>query len=229
MITDTVQVLDKGELTIEKWCATDLDVVNAARVSFHSQAKKMEEKDVGLIGYLLRGHHGTPFEHGYFKFRVKAPIFVFREWHRHRIGHSYNEWSARYSQLQPEFYYPVLGSVLTQEGKPGNYTYVPADSQVENEFRAKLIASSKDAYRQYEEALERGVSKQQARLFLPVNIYSEMIWSCNPRSIMHFLGLRNAPDAQMEIRSYAAEIEKIFAEIMPVTYQAFVDNGRVAP
>lgn len=227
LLEETHKILDKGELTLEGHFAQDLDVVNAARVSFHSQALHMSEREEGLINYLLRNHHGTPFEHGYFKFRVKAPLFVFREWHRHRIGHSYNEWSARYSQLEPEFYIPE--TVLAQEGKPGNYTYVDASPASAHVFRATLTSSSQDAYVKYEQAIMNGISKQQARAYLPVNIYSEMIWSCNPRSLMHFLGLRNHEAAQMEIREYAIAVERIFSEIMPVTAKAFIDGGRVAP
>lgn len=224
---ETHKILDKGELTLEAWVARDLDVVNAARVSFHGRAKEMDAAGEGLIKYLLRNHHGTPFEHTYFRFRVKAPLFVFREWHRHRVGHSYNEWSARYSQLASDFYIP--SEVLSQEGKPGSYSYVEADSDTADSFRAKLLASSKLAYENYEQALADGVSKQQARAFLPVNIYSEMIWSCNSRSLMHFLGLRNKPDAQMEIRQYASKVEELFSDIMPVTAAAFIAGGRVAP
>lgn len=227
MIYPVNKILDKGELTLEGCFARDLDIVNAARVSLHTQSSEMTERDEGLINYLLRSRHGSPFEHGYFKFRVKAPLFVFREWHRHRVGHSYNEWSARYSQLEPEFYIP--DTVLAQEGKPGNYTYVDHEESSAEEFRATLTASSIKAYEEYEWALASGVSKQQARLYLPVNIYSEMIWSCNPRSLMHFLGLRNSEFAQMEIREYAKVIERIFVEIMPVVAQAFIAGGRIAP
>lgn len=223
----THKILDQGELTLEKFCAEDLDVVNAARVSVHVQKSKLEEGDDKLIRFLMTNRHGSPFEHNYFRFRVKAPLFVFREWHRHRIGHSYNEWSARYSQLEPVFYIP--DTVLTQEGKPGNYTYVDLDPSSSEEFRATLLSSSMRAYDLYLEAIENGVSKQQARAFLPVNIYSEMIWSCNARSMMHFLGLRNHDAAQMEIREYAAVAEGIFKTIMPFTAGFFVDGGRVAP
>lgn len=247
-----MKVLDHGHVQLADSCVDDLDVVNAARVSFndesdyeyfcdecgdlvgthagdhwHQYSKRLSERDAGLIRFLMRERHGTPFEHGYFKFRVKAPLFVFREWHRHRAGHSYNEWSGRYSQLAPEFYVPDV--VLTQTGKPGAYTFEEVNQAAADEFRDELYTSSRSAYENYEWALEMGVAKQQARLFLPLNIYSEMIWSCNPRSLMHFLSLRNSDQAQMEIRMYAQAVENIFSEIMPITHQAFIDNGRTAP
>ncbi len=231
-----VSVLDKGLLELQDFSSDgDLAVVNAARVSFLSQSDELSERDEGLIRFLMRERHGTPFEHNYFKFRVKAPLFVFREWHRHRVGHSYNEWSARYSQLAPEFYIPDTHTVLTQVGKPGAYTYESLYAQgddgmaLANAFCDYLDDASKVAYDVYERALEMGVARQQARLLLPVNIYSEMIWTCNARSLMHFLSLRNAPNAQMEIREYAQVAEGFFFDVMPVTAQAFVDSGRVAP
>lgn len=222
-----MKVLDNGEINLEKVCAEDLDIVNAARVSLNAQSQEMGEREVGLIRFLMKNRHGTPFEHGYFKFRIKAPLFVFREWHRHRIGHSYNEWSARYSKLEPQFYIPE--TVVTQVGKPGDYSYEILEEPAAEEFRATLLSSSIKAYSEYERALENGVAKQQARAFLPVNIYSEMIWSCNPRSLMHFLGLRNHKDAQDEIRAYAIEAEKVFLDTMPVTAQLFIEGGRIVP
>jgi thymidylate synthase (FAD) len=223
-----ITVLDKGLLELQDFSSDgDLSVVNAARVSFLTQSDEMSEKDEGLIKFLMRERHGTPFEHNFFKFRVKAPLFVFREWHRHRVGHSYNEWSARYSQLAPEFYIPSV--VLGQVGKPGAYTYEEFNDENSEQFLEWLQDASTLAYDLYEKSLELGIAKQQARLFLPVNIYSEMIWTCNARSLMHFLSLRNAPNAQMEIREYAQVAEGFFFDVMPVTAQAFVDSGRIAP
>lgn len=222
-----VSVLDHGHVHLVKSCAEDLDVVNAARVSFNTIVEEMTDRDAGLIRFLMRDQHGSPFEHNFFKFRVKAPLFVFREWHRHRIGHSYNEWSARYSTLAPEFYVPSV--VVTQNGKPGAYTFEEFEDENKEQYVKWLKDSGQLAYQLYEQSLELGVAKQQARLFLPVNIYSEMIWSCNARSLMHFLSLRNSDFAQMEIREYAQAVELMFSEIMPITHAAFIDNGRKAP
>jgi thymidylate synthase (FAD) len=222
-----ISVLDHGHVDLVKVCAEDLDVVNAARVSFNSESSELDDAGKGLIKFLMRERHGTPFEHTFFKFRIKAPIFVFREWHRHRVGHSYNEWSGRYSQLAPEFYVPDV--VLEQKGKPGAYTFEETNESSAEQYKNWLRDSSNLAYQLYEQSLELGVSKQQARGFLPVFTYSEMIWSCNSRSLMHFLGLRNSEQAQMEIREYARVVELLFSEHMPVTHQAFIDNGRTAP
>jgi thymidylate synthase (FAD) len=209
-------------------CASDLAVVNAARVSFANQIDAMEERDHGLIRFLMRERHGTPFEHGYFRFHVEAPIFVFREWHRHRVGHSYNEMSARYVQMEPRFYVPERWRV--QEGKPGAYIYVELDEdpRIEDADNWLDLAYEK-SWQAYEELLALGVAKEQARAVLPVGIYSQMYWSCNPRSLMHFLSLRAKPNALKEIRDLAEASFDIFAEAMPTTAQAFLDSGMVAP
>jgi thymidylate synthase (FAD) len=227
MKTSSIPVLDHGSVELLASCASDLDVVNAARVSFDDESRELNESDIGVLKFLLRERHGSPFEHGYFRFRIKAPIFIFREWHRHRAGHSYNEWSARYSELKPEFYVPDV--VLTQTGKPGSYKFEQFEDEVAEQYRHDLLTQSESSYFLYQSFLQDGVSKQQARLTLPVNTYSKMIWSCNPRSLMHFLGLRNSEQAQMEIREYAKVVEDIFADVMPVTHKAFIDNGRTAP
>jgi len=189
----------------------------------------MEEGDDKLIAFLLKNRHGTPFEQNFFRFRVKAPIFVFREWHRHRIGISINEWSARYSELKEEFYIPELENVRSQTGKPGYYTFEAASEEDAKWFVGNLHMQSHLDFGKYQQAIARNIAKEQARFFLPVNIYSEMYWSCNARSLMNFLSLRNAPKAMWEIRQYAAQLENIFKEIMPITWQYFVENQRIAP
>ncbi len=224
-----IKVLDHGFVSLEDSCADDLSVVNSARVSFNKYHQVMEDGDDKLIGFLLKNRHGTPFEQNFFRFRVKAPIFVFREWHRHRIGISINEWSARYSELKEEFYIPSINRVRTQVGKPGNYYYEVASPDTAAWFIATLSIHSQQSFRRYQEALSGGVAKEQARFFLPVNIYSEMYWSCNARSLMNFLSLRNAPKAMWEIRQYAEQLETIFKEVMPITWQYFVENDKVAP
>jgi len=209
-------------------CASDLDVVNAARVSMDKYHDALEEGDDKLIYYLMKNRHGTPFEHNFFKFRVEAPIFVFREWHRHRIGHSYNEMSGRYVELPEIFYAPEPDQIRSQEGKPGRYIY--KDLKHKNEEAASIIFSaSKTSFEIYRELLEMGVAKEQARAVLPVGTHSKMIWSCNARSLMNFLELRTAPNALKEIRELADQAELVFADKMPITYNAWVINDKVAP
>jgi thymidylate synthase (FAD) len=225
--TDTVQVLDRGFLALDGALASDLAVVNGARVSFNTASEEIEERDAGLIRFLMRDRHGSPFEHGYFRFIVKAPIFVVREHHRHRAGHSYNEWSGRYSKLEAEFYVPDY--VRTQVGKPGAYTFEPVEPAVREQARTEIREAADNAFAAYERMLELGVAKEVARSVLPLTLYTKYIWSCNPRSLMHFCSLRNSEHAQFEIREYAQAAEGFLERLMPLTHEAFVSNGRVAP
>ena len=225
--SDVVDVLDHGFLALDAVLASDLAVVNAARVSFNQSSDEMTERDAGRIRFLMRDRHGSPFEHGYFRFIVKAPLFVVREHHRHRAGHSYNEWSGRYSRLEPEFYVPDF--VRTQVGKPGAYSFDPVDDETRETARREITAQAERAFATYERLLEQGVAKEVARSVLPLATYTKYLWSCNPRSLMHFCSLRNHDAAQYEIRQYAAAAESFLARHMPVTHEAFVARGRVAP
>jgi thymidylate synthase (FAD) len=224
---NTVAVLDHGFVALDGALASDLAVVNAARVSFNARSDEMTERDEGLIRFLMRDRHGSPFEHGYFRFIVKAPIFVVREHHRHRAGHSYNEWSGRYSKLEAEYYVPDY--VRTQVGKPGAYSFEPVEPDVREAAREELTAVAEQAFDAYERMLEQGVAKEVARMGLPLSLYTKYFWSCNPRSLMHFCSLRNSEHAQYEIREYARAAETFLERLMPVTHAAFVAGGRVAP
>ena len=224
---NVVPVLDRGFLALDAALADDLAVVNGARVSFNQASEELGERDAGLIRFLMRERHGSPFEHGYFRFIVKAPIFVVREHHRHRSGHSYNEWSGRYSKIEAEFYVPEY--VRTQVGKPGAYSFEPVDDQTREDARQEIEESAERAFETYERLLARGVAKEVARMVLPLSMYTKYLWSCNPRSLMHFCSLRNHDAAQYEIRRYADAAESFLERLMPVTHGAFVENGRVAP
>jgi thymidylate synthase (FAD) len=222
-----VKLLDKGFLALDAALASDLAVVNGARVSFNEESEEMTDRDEGLIRFLMRERHGSPFEHGYFRFLVKAPLFVVREHHRHRSGHSYNEWSGRYSKMDAEFYVPE--NVRTQVGKPGAYSFEPVDERVREETRHEIEENAERAFDAYERMLAQGVAKEVARSVLPLSTYTKYYWSCNPRSLMHFCGLRNHSSAQFEIQQYAAAAESFLQKLMPVTHAAFVANGRTSP
>lgn len=223
---DEIQVLDKGFVRLDGMLADDLSVVNSARVSFNKYQQTMGEGDDKLIAFLMKNRHGTPFEHNIFRFHVKAPIFVTREWQRHRIG-SFNEWSGRYSSLEPEFYVPL--NWRSQVGKPGNYTFESLDDKVVLANEPVLKAVYDFAWQAYEKMISEGIAKELARLVLPFGIYTQFYWTINARSLMNFLSLRNHPTALWEIQEYAKAVEEYFADHMPVTAQAFIDNGRIAP
>ena len=212
---DVVDVLDHGFLALDAALASDLAVVNAARVSFNQSSDEMTERDAGLIRFLMRDRHGSPFEHGYFRFIVKAPLFVVRQHHRHRAGHSYNEWSGRYSRLEPEFYVPDF--VRTQVGKPGAYRFDPVDDETRETARREITATP-SARSPPTSACSAGRGQGGGRLRAAPVTYTKYLWSCNPRSLMHFCSLRNHEAAQFEIRQYAAAAEGFLARHMPVTH-----------
>jgi thymidylate synthase (FAD) len=224
---NVVQVLDHGFVALDGALASDLAVVNGARVSFNQASQEMGERDAGLIRFLMRERHGSPFEHGYFRFLVKAPLFVVREHHRHRAGHSYNEWSGRYSKMEAEFYVPEF--VRTQVGKPGSYSFEPVDEETRELTRREIEENAARAFETYERLLDEGVAKEIARSVLPLSTYTKYYWSCNPRSLMHFCSLRNHESAQYEIRHYADAAESFLARLMPITHTAFVEFERTAP
>jgi len=224
----TIEVLDHGFVRLDEAMASDLSVVNAARVSFARRKEEMDDSDHGLIRFLLRQSHGTPFEHNAFRFHIRAPIFIAREWFRHRIG-SFNEFSMRYAKATDEFYVPDAEDVRTQVGKPGAYSFEQVEPEVAETTREELRAVYETAYAAYERLVEMGVARELARAVMPVGSYTEFYWTVNARSLMNFVSLRAAETAQREIRRYADACERFLAEEMPVTYQAFVDAGRVAP
>jgi thymidylate synthase (FAD) len=224
----TIRVLDHGFVRLDGALADDLSVVNGARVSFARRKLEMDDSDAGLIRFLMRDRHGTPFEHNAFRFHVRAPIFVAREWFRHRVG-SFNEFSMRYARATDDFYLPEAEDVRTQVGKPGSYSFEPVDAELADAAREELQAVYEHAFATYESLVERGVARELARLAMPVAAYTEFYWTVNARSLMNFVSLRAAESAQREIRRYAEACERFLAELMPVTYAAFVDSGRIAP
>jgi thymidylate synthase (FAD) len=225
---NTIRVLDHGFVRLDDAMASDLSVVNGARVSFARHKAEMDESDEGLIGFLMRDRHGTPFEHNAFRFHVRAPLFVAREWFRHRVG-SFNEFSMRYAKASDEFYVPEPEDVRSQVGKPGAYSFEPVEPELAEHTREELQAVYDAAYSTYNRLVEQGVARELARLVMPMGAYTEFYWTVNARSLMNFVSLRAAETAQREIRRYAEACERFLAEKMPVTYSAFVEQGRVAP
>src|SRR5919201_6908123 len=222
---NTIRVLDHGFVRLEDSMANDLSVVNAARVSFPKHKTEMSDADEGLIRFLMRDRHGTPFEHNSFRFHIRCPIFVAREWFRHRIG-SFNEFSMRYAKATDDFYVPAPEDVRTQVGKPGAYTFETVEPELAESTREKLESVYRTAYAAYEELVEAGIAREIARCVLPVGAYTEFFWTINARALMNFVSLRAADTAQREIRYYAEAVESFLAEKMPVTYEAFVANDR---
>lgn len=214
----------------------DDSVIRAMMVSTRGAESIDASATAGRVRFLMANRHGTPFEHATMTFLVEAPIAVFREWHRHRVGISYNEESGRYKKTAPVFYEPPPERPLVQVGKPGQYTFVAGDATQHERQCARIRRSCSLAYELYEEALADGVCKEVARGILPVYTYSSMYVTFNPRSLMHFLSLRStAPDAHFpsfpmwEIEQCALQLEHHFAELFPLTHTAFRTHGSVPP
>jgi thymidylate synthase (FAD) len=224
----SIPVLDHGFVRLDDAMADDLSVVNGARVSFARHKTEMDDSDAGLIRFLMRERHGTPFEHNSFRFHIRAPIFVAREWFRHRVG-SFNEFSMRYAKATDDFYVPEPDDVRSQVGKPGAYSFEPVEPDVAAATREEMRAIYEAAFAAYERLVEQGVARELARSVLPVGAYTEFYWTVNARALMNFLSLRNSESAQREIRRYAEACERFLEERMPVTYAAFVANDRTAP
>lgn len=228
-------------MTVElvKHNVTDSDVAMAARVSTiggsHDEVVDLG-KDAGLINYLVRDRHGSPFEHGSMTFYVETPIFVAREWFRHRAGWSYNEASGRYKRLEPSFYVPSPDRPLLQVGKPGAYQFKQGSDAHFARMASNMLGSYREAYEAYEDMLKSGIAREVARMVLPVGLYTSFYATCNPRSLMHFLSLRTTSEQaqfpsfpQREIEQCADQMEVAFAKLMPITMAAFDKHGRVAP
>jgi thymidylate synthase (FAD) len=227
-IGDQIDVLDHGFVRLDAAEATDLSVVNGARVSFLQMRSEMDERDEGLIRFLMRERHASPFEHNLFRFHVRCPIAVAREWMRHRWS-SFNEHSLRYSQAVDEFYLPAPEQVRSQVGKPGAYRFEPVDPGTADKARDLMYRLYREAWDAYTELAEMGVARELARMVLPVGLYTEFYWTVNARALMNFISLRNADAAMWEIRQYGDAVERFFGELMPATHRAFTEYGRVAP
>ena len=234
------EIVYRSDMTVElvQSMGGDDAVVRSARVSTTSDTLSdfdMGAREEALINYLMRDRHGSPFEHNAFTFFIEAPIFVFREFMRHRIA-SYNEESGRYKELSPVFYVPNEERKLVQVGKPGAYTFEDGSYDQRVMLPAEIKRVTAESYKAYQRMLDKGIAREVARVVLPVNIYSSMYVTINARSLMNFLSLRTVREGthfpsfpQREIEMVAEKMEEFFAEKMPITYATFNKNGRVAP
>lgn len=217
---------------------SDAMIASAARVSTGLDQFAFSTKDdAGLIKYLMKNRHGSPFEHGQVTVRVDAPIFVIREWQRHRIA-SYNEVSGRYKKLEPKFYIYPDDRPLVQEGSGAHPKLTEPGGHLQAAVNASIVSTAHKAWREYEYILGGGnaAATEVARIVLPVNIYSSMYVTMNPRALMNFLGLRVdhvdntfSTKPLWEIQKAAEQVEDIFKGLFPATWVNWHMNGRVAP
>ncbi len=239
---DEAEISFRSDITVElvRSSASDADVVFAARVSTAGE-QSLESVDAdpaaakGLINFLMRERHGSPFEHNSMTFFVQAPIFVWREHMRHRMA-SYNEESGRYRQLQGVFYIPAHDRDVVQIGKTGAYEFLRGTQAQYALIDEQMRESCQAAYAAYLTMLEAGIAREVARMVLPVSTYSSAYVTVNARALMNFLSLRRKAAGskfpsypQREIEMVAERYEDLWAALMPITHEAFVANGRVAP
>lgn len=212
------KVLDKGFVRLVESMGNDLSIVQAARVSY-GQATKGEEQDRKLLSFLSEHQHGTPFEMVQFKFHVKCPIFVMRQWIRHRIG-SFNEISGRYAELKDEYYHPLSWRKQDIKNKQGSSENIESSKSMFSD--SLLIKTVDETYHCYRKLLSLGIAKEMARMVLPVNFYTEFYWCVNARSLMNFLKLRLDSHAQFEIQEYARAVYRFFKLVVPWTAEDFL-------
>lgn len=214
------KVLDKGFVRVVDKMGTDSSIVQSARISY-GEGTKHTSQDRSLIRYLMRHLHTSPFEMCEIKLHIKMPIFVARQWIRHRTA-NINEYSARYSIMQDEFYIPDCKDIAFQseDNKQGRGESLGNQAQ---EVRDLIEKQSKEAYVAYQKMLEQGVARELARVILPQNIYTQFYWKCDLHNLLHLIALRSHPTAQFEIREFSLAIEEIVKEWVPYTYEAFLD------
>ena len=213
-------VLDKGFVRLVDYLGSDLRIVQAARVSY-GEGTKSRREDAALIDYLLRNRHTSPFEQVVLTFHLKMPIFIARQWVRHRTARL-NEISGRYSIMKDDFYVPAAEDVSPQsdDNKQGRAPQPFEPAQAE-EIRAKLDAGQKAAYREYRALLESGVARELARVNLPLSLYTEIYWQIDLNNLFHFLELRLGAHAQKEIRLYAETLLAITKRVAPHAVESF--------
>ena len=225
-------ILDKGFIEVVDRLGSDLTVVNSARVSFGKRKDKFDDKDKGLVRYLAENKHYSPFRHIVVQFHVKAPEFVMRQWYKHVVGietsssyptkdHAWNEISTRYVPIS-DFYVPSKWRLQSADNKQASDGYLENQSDAEAVFKDTMASILKG----YERLLELGVAKEEARVILPLNFYTEVYWTASFQAIMNFIDLRDAEHAQWEIRQYAIAMKDFMLELFPETSKIWFEVNK---
>lgn len=221
---------DYGELELVTSLGSDLTVVNAARVSYSKKSRELGDKDNRLISFLANAGHTSPFRHVQFQFRVKAPEFVGRQWYKHVVGSDYtfkdtawNEVSQRYVEVPLEFYTPKEWRGQDQKNKQASvdgFTHATQDAATRAHFQAETACATA-----YLKLIDLGVAREQARMALPLSIYTEWYWTASLQAVAHFINLRNKPEAQWETRQYAIVMAALAMKVAPIALDALMRIG----
>lgn len=224
MRSGTIGVLDHGFIRVVDYMGTDDCIVNAARVSYGRGTRRLSE-NIGLLNYLMRHHHTTPFEMCEIKIHVKMPIFVARQWIRHRTA-NVNEYSARYSILDNEFFLPTIPRIARQSKSNKQGSGESIDPDVARKILEALKQDAVRSFRTYNDMVESDVARELARINLPLSTYTQMYWKCDLKNLLNFIFLRDDAHAQEEIMVYAAYLGSVVAAWLPLTYRAFLEHWK---
>lgn len=227
-MADAISVLGRGKVDLINWMGDDLCIVQSAQSSFNNYSTEYGEREQAILRSLMREKHGVPFEHVALTYRLKMPIFVARQLVKHRTS-SWSEHSARYSKLEVDFYLPTTDTVRTQIGKPMEYTFETTDRAKASLFLEKLWQWCEIGMANYQWAIDNGIAREQARMFVPINAYTTITWTLNVRSLLNVLALRNDSHAQGETRAFAIAMEELAESVIPDTIKAFNEFGRIVP
>ena len=225
-------VLDNGFLKLLDTFGDELTIVNAARVSFGAVKEELEAKDIKLIKYLYKHKHFSPFRHLMFRFHIKAPEFVMRQWYKHVVGaettssyptkdHAWNEISGRYKPVN-DFYMPKIWRKQSASSKQASDGTL--DEEANNQINDLFMNYMGATIHVYEEMIKKGVAKEEARIVLPLNQYTEVIWTCSAQALLNFIELRDEATSQVEIREYAIKMREIVKEKFPVLYDVWFEE-----
>lgn len=216
-----MQVLDKGFVELIDHMGSDLSVVNGARISMGKRKEVFDEKDAGLINYLAEHDHTSPFRIPHVVLHIKAPIFVMRQWMRYKIGSDFNEISGRYVEFEPEYYVPEVFRTQSKDVKQGSDGIVGANES----FYLSVVYENSCivAFDSYNEMLAAGVCKEQARMVLPLALYTEVYWTASLQAVAHFLNQRLDPHAQWEIREYAKAVKELILPLYSHSLNALLE------
>jgi thymidylate synthase (FAD) len=213
-----IELFDHGYVELLRLFGDDFTPVESARVSFDGKLYDNQEKNIKLLDYLYKNGHLSTTEHIVFTFRIKAPIFVVRQWFRHRLA-SVNERSLRYSVFTDDYYVPDQARYQDEKNKQGSF--LAHNHELSCFLRENIVNSTEESIKMYKNLLASGIAREQARIVLPVNIYTEFMWTVNLRSLMNFLTQRLDNHAQYEIREYANAISHIFGSKLPYNKESF--------
>ena len=200
-----IHVLDKGFVKLTDFMGSDLSVVNTARISYDKQSKQLDDKDKKLLDYLWKHKHTSPFRHCMLQFHIKAPIFVLRQWMKHVVGCAWNEKSGRYVKFNVECYRPEIFREQHKTSKQSSFGEIDRQGEALDVYDSVI----NQAVESYHELLDLGVCKEQARMILPLNLYTECYWTASLQAVMNFLELREDTHSQWEIQQYAHAVRKL--------------------